>query len=173
MRTLASGAREMKTLSKMKTTLPTLAAACLCAHDAPGQIQPDGYSCPSDYAITHNNSLAITKRTLVCQLPTAMGHWYNLADDPVLSIRYSMLSCVDWSFWSSANVSNQTITIRVYRDMTPDRQVPVHRHLQRSQVNLHPGRLQSRPDQRHDCGDLSDWIHAAMPCRLDGVDRLR
>ena len=106
-------------------SLPALAGALMFVPNAAGQIQPGGYTCSADVQRTHNNSLDITLRTLVCGLPTVMGHWYDLSDDPNLAGQYSILKCEDWSLWSSSNVTDQVITIRVYEDTTPGSRSPV------------------------------------------------
>jgi len=98
-----------------------VAGALLCTAAAPGQIQPSGYTCSGTIARTNNNSLAITHRLLVCALPTSVVHYWDLSSDPNMAGQYTTLKCVDWSLWSSANLVNQTVFVRVWQDLAPGR----------------------------------------------------
>jgi len=94
------------------------------AADADGQSQPTGQRCGSLFSLsrTHNLSTAVTHRTLACSgVPIAFAHWYDLADDPDLRASNLILTCVEFTMWSSTSVNDQEVFVRVFEDLTTGR----------------------------------------------------
>ncbi|MCZ6836107.1 MAG: hypothetical protein O7G85_10070 [Planctomycetota bacterium] len=110
--------------------LPILAGTIFASNAVEGQIQPEGYRCGDQYdprrvyKLTNNDSTAITTRTVACGagFQSAYAHWFDLSAEPVIMGEYTVLKCVDFSFWSSSYGLNQPLFIRVYEDQTPGRQ---------------------------------------------------
>lgn len=83
------------------------------------QINPGGYTCSADFTVSQVLATAVVNRTIACILPTSVARRYDLSLEPDLTGENVMLTCVDFSVWSSNFAGDTEIFLRIYEDLSP------------------------------------------------------